>query len=127
MSNATRGPNGVRAGALARTLSLAVVGLVLLGASGTASAIPAFARKYGTSCVTCHTIYPKLNPFGEAFRRNGFRFPGTDGDMVKQPPVALGVEAYKKVFPDAVWPGILPGSVPLSLGFNGQIVFHPDT
>lgn len=104
-----------------------IVGLLLLAIPRTAAAIPAFARKYGTSCTTCHTIYPKLNPFGEAFRRNGFRFPGTDGEMVKQPPIALGVEAYKKVFPDAVWPGILPPSIPLSLGFNGQIVLHPDT
>jgi thiol-disulfide isomerase/thioredoxin len=103
------------------------VGLLSLAIPRTASAIPAFARKYGTSCITCHTIYPKLNPFGEAFRRNGFRFPGTDSDMVKQAPVALGVDAYKKVFPDAVWPGLLPSSVPLSVGFNGQIVLHPST
>ena len=37
-------------------------------------AIPAFARKYKTSCVTCHTVYPKLNPFGETYRINGFQF-----------------------------------------------------
>ena len=104
-----------------------IVGLATFSFPRTASAIPAFARKYGTSCTTCHTVYPKLNPFGEAFRRNGFRFPGTDSDVVKQPTVPLGADAYKKVFPDAVWPGTLPGSVPLSIGFNGQIVFHPIT
>jgi len=27
------------------------------------------------SCQTCHLVYPKLTPFGEAFRRNGYRFP----------------------------------------------------
>ena len=90
-----------------------------------AHAIPAFARKYGTSCTTCHTVYPKLNPFGEAFRRNGYRFPGKDSDVVKEDPVSLGRDAYKKVFPDAVWPGSLPGSVPLAFGVNGQIDFHP--
>jgi hypothetical protein len=119
------------AGPPARRLLLlsvsAIVGALLLAIPKTASAIPSFARKYGTSCTTCHTIYPKLNPFGEAFRRNGFRFPGTDSDVVKQPTVALGSEAYKKVFPDAVWPGTLPASVPLSVGFNGQVVFHPVT
>ncbi|HET9992610.1 MAG TPA: hypothetical protein VFQ65_28950, partial [Kofleriaceae bacterium] len=104
-----------------------LVGLATFGFPRTASAIPAFARKYGTSCTTCHTVYPKLNPFGEAFRRNGFRFPGTDSDVVKQATVPLGADAYKKMFPDAVWPGTLPGSVPLSIGFNGQIVFHPIT
>jgi hypothetical protein len=106
---------------------LLVGALVLLAVPRKAAAIPAFARKYGTSCVTCHTIYPKLTPFGEAFRHNGFRFPGTDGDEVKLPPVSMGSEAYKKLFPDAVWPGTLPGSVPLSVGFNGQVVLHPDT
>ena len=39
-------------------------------------AIPAFARKYKTSCATCHNGFPKLNAFGEAFRRNGYQFPG---------------------------------------------------
>lgn len=90
-----------------------------------ASAIPAFARKYGTSCTTCHTIYPKLTPFGEAFRRNGFRFPGIDSDYVKAEPVKLGQDEYKKLFPNAVWPGSLPPSVPIALGFNGQAVMHP--
>jgi len=30
----------------------------------TALTIPAFARKYQTSCVTCHTVFPQLNAFG---------------------------------------------------------------
>jgi hypothetical protein len=101
--------------------------LTLTTAPRTASAIPAFARKYGTSCVTCHTVYPKLNPFGEAFRRNGFRFPGTDSEMVKATPVSMGSDAYKEVFPNSVWPGVLPPSVPLSVGFNGQLVLHPQS
>ena len=111
----------------ALSLLAVIVGLATFGVPRTASAIPAFARKYGTSCTTCHTVYPKLNPFGEAFRRNGFRFPGTDSDVVKQPTVPLGADAYKGMFPDSVWPGTLPGSVPLSIGFNGQLVFHPIT
>lgn len=91
-----------------------------------AHAIPAFARKYGTSCQTCHVVYPKLTPFGEAFRRNGNRFPGVDSDYVKQEPVALGQDEYKKLFPDSVWPGSLPPSVPIAIGFNGTAVAHPD-
>lgn len=39
--------------------------------------IPQFAKKYGVSCFTCHAAVPKLNAFGEAFRRNGFQAPGT--------------------------------------------------
>jgi hypothetical protein len=100
--------------------------LIILCAASRASAIPAFARKYHTSCETCHTVYPKLNPFGEAFRHNGFRFPGNDSDFVKQEVIQLGQEAYKDLFPDAVWPGTLPASVPLAFGFNGLALWHPD-
>jgi hypothetical protein len=104
-------------------LILAAAGLA---AAAPASAIPAFARKYGTSCLTCHTVYPKLTPFGEAFRRNGYRFPGVDGDYVKQETVALGQEANKKSFPDAAWPATIPNSVPIAVGFNGSLRTFPD-
>ena len=36
-----------------------------------ADAITAFARKYQTSCMTCHESLPRLNAVGEAFRLNG--------------------------------------------------------
>ena len=39
-----------------------------------ADALPAFARKYQTSCVTCHESFPRLNGIGEAFRLNGYKF-----------------------------------------------------
>jgi hypothetical protein len=104
---------------------LLVVAVVLLPAAP-AQAIPAFARKYGTSCQTCHVVYPKLTPFGEAFRRNGFKFPGRDEDYIKQEMVPLGQDAYRSVFPNAVWPGVVPTSPPLALGFNGFVGFHPD-
>lgn len=108
-----------------RACVLSIVTLLLVSARS-ALGVPAFARKYGTSCLTCHTVYPKLNPFGEAFRRNGYLFPGVDSDYVKQETVALGQDASKKDFPNSVWPGALPGGVPLALGFNGQAVLHPN-
>lgn len=37
--------------------------------------IPAFARKYHASCTMCHLGFPKLNSFGEAFRKYGYRLP----------------------------------------------------
>lgn len=110
-----------------KLIGAALAALVVLLVAAPAQAIPAFARRYGTSCLTCHTIYPKLNPFGEAFRRNGFKFPGKDTDFVKQETVPLGQEAYKAMFPHAVWPAELPASVPLAFGANGQAVIHPDT
>jgi hypothetical protein len=99
----------------------------ILALPDAARGIPAFARKYGTSCLTCHTVYPKLTPFGEAFRRNGYRFPGVDSDYVKQDTVALGQEANKKTFPNSVWPGSIPISVPISIGANGQAAITPSS
>lgn len=46
-----------------------------------AQAIPAFARKYDTSCNTCHVSgFPKLNDFGNRFRDNGYQM-DTDDDL----------------------------------------------
>jgi hypothetical protein len=98
-----------------------------LFAAAPAAAIPAFARKYGTSCVTCHTVYPRLTPFGEAFRRNGYLFPGIDSDFIKQETVAMGQDAAKKQFPNAVWPGWVPSIPGLAFGANGTLITHPDT
>ena len=50
------------------------------------SAIPAFSRQYGTSCMTCHIDFPKLNDFGKAFKDAGFKFPQNDEDQIKVPP-----------------------------------------
>lgn len=81
----------------------------------TAEAIPAFARKYETSCQTCHIAFPKLNPFGVAFRMRGYHLPDETEDLIKEKPVSLGAPAYKKVWPQTVWPSDMPGTVPLSL------------
>ncbi|MBD3868739.1 MAG: hypothetical protein IFK94_11495 [Acidobacteria bacterium] len=86
-----------------------------------ANAIPAFARKYETSCQTCHVAYPKLNTFGQAFRLLGYRMPGETEGQVKRPDVALGAASYKRVWPDAVWPGAIPQNLPLSLVANFQV------
>ena len=78
-----------------------------------AEAIPPFARKYRTSCSTCHSIIFKRVAFGEAFRRNGYRLPVDDQLAVKEEPVKLGVEAWKKVWPEGIWPGAIPATVPI--------------
>jgi hypothetical protein len=45
----------------------------LLGASPSASALPAFARKYGLRCSACHESWPMLNYFGQKFKDNGYQ------------------------------------------------------
>lgn len=108
-----------------RALLAAITVVVTLAFTREAGAVPAFARKYQTSCTTCHTVYPVLNPFGEAFRRNGYRFPtqngATDSDVTKANVLALGQEEYKKRFPDAVWPASIAQEIPLGVMVNGGV------
>jgi hypothetical protein len=114
-------------------LVAAAFGLLLFfGSTREAGAVPSFARKYQTSCQTCHTVFPVLNPFGEAFRRNGYRFPSQNGsvdsDAVKTNMIPLGQEEYTKTFPDSVWPDKLADAVPLSVMFNGTFPINlPDS
>jgi len=96
---------------------LAVVTLLVTAPSG--KAIPAFSRKYGTSCTTCHNNFPELNDFGEAFKKNGFKFPKDDETFVKQDPVMLGSKAQKEAFPEAVYPGQIPGTIPIAFRYSG--------
>lgn len=110
-----------------KILSLVIAAIAVLQLTPTnVHAIPAFARKYKTSCATCHNGFPKLTAFGESFRRNGYQFPGgTDAEFVKEEPVPLGSDGYKKAFPDAIWPGSLPGTSPISLFLNGEMDYNP--
>ncbi len=99
---------------------LAIAALML--SSAAAEGVPAFARKYQTSCQTCHTMFPKLNAFGEAFRLKGYRMPGETEDMVKEKPVSLGAPAYKRLWPRAVWPGEIASAVPLAVNVKMAVV-----
>jgi hypothetical protein len=111
------------------SLALLVVGigaaLWFMSASvPSASAIPAFARKYQTSCTTCHNNFPELNDFGEAFKKNGFKFPKDDESFVKEPPVLLGAKAQKEVFPKAIYPGEIPGAIPVTFRYSGLATYN---
>src|ERR1019366_8779430 len=98
--------------------------LWILVSTPRASAIPAFSRKYQTSCATCHSNYPELNDFGEAFKKNGFKFPKDDETFVKEPPVLLGAKALKGVFPKALYPGEIPGSIPIAFRYSGNFTYN---
>ncbi len=116
MENSKRG--------LCIVFALLAVGYVFFGAGARpAEAVPAFSRKYQTSCQTCHVVFPKLNPFGEAFRLNGYRMPGETEEQVKQVPVSLGSEAYEKLWPKMVYPSTLPGNVPLAVNVKMADVY----
>lgn len=100
---------------LARSTGLILSLLVAWMSTNPVLAISAYARKYQTSCQTCHIAYPKLNAFGETFRLLGYRMPGETEEQVKQPDVPLGAPAYKRVWPNAVWPGGIPAHVPITI------------
>jgi hypothetical protein len=99
-------------------VACSVLASLLMLSVNRAEAIPAFARKYHTSCQTCHIIFPKLNAFGEAFRLNGYRMPNETEDLVKEIPVPLGAPAYKRLWPKAIWPGSISPSVPLAVNIK---------
>lgn len=104
-------------------LSLLLLTICVLTASS--FAIPAFSRQYGTSCTTCHVDFPKLNDFGKAFKDAGFKFPKGDEDFLKIPPVMLGAPAQKELWPHTVFPGTIPGILPVGLRFNQFFQYTP--
>lgn len=75
-----------------------------------AGAIPAFARRYKMSCVTCHNVVPALSEFGEQFAGNGFRMVsgeeptdtiGTGDDalvLLQHLPLAVRLDAYMQTY-----------------------------
>lgn len=106
---------------MAASLLGIIVGLALLVFTPSGKAIPAFSRKYQTSCTTCHNNYPELNDFGVVFKKRGFKFPTDDETFVKQEPVLLGSKAQKEAFPGAIYPGEIPGTVPISFRYEGNL------
>jgi hypothetical protein len=92
---------GVLACVAAVLISTAPLFLFVLMSSASANAapvvgvraIPAFARKYGMPCSSCHEAWPKFSPFGQWFKDNGYQM-GNDRDapVFQQPaywPVAF--------------------------------------
>lgn len=69
---------------------------LLLLASGTAEAVPAYARQTGSACADCHAgaYGPALTPYGMRFKLNGYT--DTDGNGVKIP-VAMQLTGTRNV------------------------------
>jgi hypothetical protein len=64
---------------VSRLFYFIVTFVVFLSTCSQASAIPAFARKYGMPCSACHEAWPMLSPFGQQFKDNGYQM-GNDRD-----------------------------------------------
>ncbi len=87
--------------------------------------LPIFARRYETSCTTCHVVIPKLNAFGIAFRNNGYKIPLNEAKFIKTPDVSLGAPAWKQLWPKAVWPGSLSSVPPIAIRVMTDVNIRP--
>jgi len=105
-------------------VKLAVLWSVLAIFPTEALAIPAFARKYRTSCSTCHIAYPVLNSFGKAFKARGYRVPAEE-KLTKDEPVSLGAPAWKQVFPESLWPADMPGGSVAAFWLSSRYRVNP--
>lgn len=98
-------------------LSLALVCAPLVIPT-TASAIPAFSRQHKTECSTCHTIYPELNEFGDAFLKNGYVYPAGAGK--KQAPERQGKS-------EGLWLSGIPEQIPISFTATIDAAYNTDS
>lgn len=88
-------------------LGCAVTGLL---SPARVAAIPVFARIYDKPCHACHTVYPQLNPAGEAFRAHGLH----------------GLNPSIEPFELGPYLGA-PGTLPLALSFAvGEDLTHTE-
>ncbi|MDQ6998519.1 MAG: hypothetical protein Q9M17_07380 [Mariprofundus sp.] len=83
-----------------------------------AEAIPVFARKYGMSCNSCHTMFPKLTKMGVAFRERGFRFAEGKDDFDMQSEQGKNVDSGD-ASPAAVFASSFPFTVRTQVLYSG--------
>ncbi len=108
-----------------RRFALPMICVILMIATQEAGGIPAFARKYDMSCLTCHEPFPRLKSYGDEFAGNGFQLPDKEsprffrktGDdellLMRELPLALRLEGFARWQPqtagrtDFQWPYLL--------------------
>jgi len=83
-----------------------------------ADAIPVFARKYGMSCNSCHTMFPKLSKMGVAFRERGFRFDAGKDDLDMQSGPGKNVDTGDES-PAAVFASNFPFTLRTQVMYSG--------
>jgi hypothetical protein len=83
---------------MTRHLFLAATLLLLHAAP--AHGIPAFGRRYGVPCATCHSAITRRNEFGDAFRKAGYRWPGLIDEEAGTAPIEMrGISAMRTLLP----------------------------
>jgi len=107
--------------ALGAALAAGAFLAALLGAAARVEAIPAFSREYKTECTTCHTIFPQLNEFGQAYEKNGFVWPG-GVPLSKKVKVAQTEEERKSA--EFIKLSGIPASIPVSFLTSVSYVYN---
>ena len=88
-----RGPGGFAAAARGTSAAFANYEAAYAAAAHANAAIPAFARKYGLACSACHTAWPELNAFGQAFRDRGYQLGNEKDSPIWQNPSYIPITA----------------------------------
>ena len=93
-----------------------------------AHAIAAFTRQYKTECSTCHTLYPELNEYGQAFLKNGYVYSEKKkNDKVADVPASDGkvkADAGKTDKNEGIRLSGIPELLPLSITANQSIIYN---
>ena len=96
-----------------------------------AHAIAAFTRQHKTECSTCHTIYPELNEYGQAFQKNGYVYSEKQkSEKVDDKAGATGKEETgratvgKNDKNEGIRLSGIPEWLPLSITANQSIVYN---
>jgi hypothetical protein len=100
---------------------LLTLALLVLLTPDSAQAIPAFTRSFKVECSTCHTIFPELNEYGDAFLKNSYVFvnKGKKGGKETEPtPLQTPASAAKPLL--SAKPATAAGSVSLDIQGNGD-------
>jgi hypothetical protein len=92
-----------------------VLTFVILSCSQPASALPAFARKYGLRCSACHESWPMLNYFGQKFKDNGYQLMNDRDAPIWQNPSYWPV-TFRMV---ALWHRVSTGKVAVDTASGG--------
>ena len=76
-------------------VSMAASAVSMLSMSGTADAVPSFARQTGQECIACHVSFPELTPYGRYFKLTGYTIgkPAFTSEGYDHLPVAVMAQA----------------------------------
>lgn len=97
-----------------KLIPIALLCILTLGLwAESVQAIPAFARRFRLSCITCHNPFPRLTAYGDEFAANGFQLPDAPEpqrsfvdvgdemlDLLREFPVAVRFDMAATAYPD---------------------------